>query len=159
MIRIFTGAKLRHSLSVNQAPQLIISAISTIVQFCELALLARPPFKRHDLRRHGVGSFGRRASRAYKAALGLTASRGRKRLKTLARRSLFAATFAATHGPNLAAHIDQVKAVPRQLAERFGIAGYDRRMHAKPRIRDLVAILLIEMPHRISNRSVAMRCA
>jgi hypothetical protein len=61
----------------------------------------------------------------------------------LARRSL----VAATHGPNLAAHIDKVKAVPRQLAKCFGIAGYDRRLRAMHRIRDLVAILLIEMPH------------
>jgi hypothetical protein len=101
-----------------------------------------------------VGSLERRAARAHKAGLGLKAKRRRKRLKMLAQRRL----FAAAHGPNLAAHIDEVEAVPRQFAECFGIARYDRGLHAKPGVGDLVTVLLIEMPHWISNKPVAMQC-
>jgi hypothetical protein len=141
MIRIFTGAKLRHSLSVNQAPQLIISAISTIVRVLRIGFARPAATQPHDLRPHDGRKL--RAPGAYQVALDLKANRRRKRLKMLARGSL----VGATHGPNLAAHIDEIKAVPRQLAKCFGIAECYRRLRAKHRIRDLVAILLIEMPH------------
>ena len=57
----------------------------------------------------------------------------------------------ATHGPNLAAHIDELETIPRQLAECFQIAGQNRRHCAVLRIFDFVTICQIEMSHGITD--------
>jgi hypothetical protein len=60
----------------------------------------------------------------------------------------------AAHGPDLAAHINELEAVPRQLAERFPIAGEDRRHRAVRRIFDFVTIDHIEMSHGFTGRLI-----
>lgn len=57
----------------------------------------------------------------------------------------------AAHGPNLAAHIDELEAIPRQLAKRLPIARENRRHRAVRRVFDFVAIGRIEMSHGITR--------
>jgi hypothetical protein len=57
------------------------------------------------------------------------------------------ALSAAAHRPNLAAHIDELKATPRQLAERLPIARENRRHRAMRRVFDFMTIGRIEVLH------------
>jgi hypothetical protein len=59
-------------------------------------------------------------------------------------------TADAAHSPDVAAHLDKIKPVPRQFAESVHVAEKHRRPRARLRVPDLVTVLRIEVLHGIS---------
>src|SRR6185437_10786036 len=62
----------------------------------------------------------------------------------------------AAHGPDFAAHVDEVKAAPREFAPGHDVAAVDRRPGVRRGVFDLVTVSGMEMLHCCLRSSAAI---